>query len=351
MRIPNEHIAIRQATERLSELLGGLYDSASYEEQVGGLQLDAVVSAAPYTFALEWKRSGNIAQVNLGLYHLKRVIEESGCSLIPLLAVPYMGEAAREYCEELDVAWLDLSGNAGIFAPGLHIRERGHRNRFLSPGRIASAFGPRGSRVARWLLINSNKVFLQREIAFYTGLDQGYVSRVVRRMLDNGLVSRRRDGIYVCDPDLLLDSWFEEYRFNRNDILRGHIPVLSGARLARQVAGVLDDLDIQYAMTGLAAAWLYTRYASFRLLTVYLEKFPSDRLLETIEFRDEARGANTWLVTPNDMGVFDGAEFVDGARCVHPVQAYLDLKGHPERSIEAAEELRGQLLTWGEDDF
>jgi len=32
---------------------------------------------------------------------------------------------------------------------------------------------------------------------------------------------------------------------------------------------------------------------------------------------------------------------------VHPIQAYLDLKGHPERAKEASEELRKQLLTWG----
>jgi hypothetical protein len=47
---------------------------------------------------------------------------------------------------------------------------------------------------------------------------------------------------------------------------------------------------------------------------------------------------------PNDEGVFDGAKFVDGIRCVHPVQAYLDLKDHPERSTEAAAELRRKIL-------
>ncbi len=288
--------------------------------------------------------------MRLAVQQLKVMSEESSCSLIPLLAVPYMGDAGRDYCEESGVSWLDLSGNAGIFAPGLHIRERGHANRFLRPGRVESAYGPKGSRVARWLLVHPYKVFRQREIALHTGLDQGYVSRVVRKLVDSGLVSRHTKGVSVRDPDLLLDSWIEEYRFDRHDLFRGHIPALSGARLAREVAGLLNDMDIQYAMTGLAAAWFHTRYAGFRLLTVYLDDFPPGELLGTLGFRDEARGANTWLVTPNDMGVFQDADFVDGARCVHPVQTYLDLKGHPERSVEAAEELRGQLLTWREND-
>jgi hypothetical protein len=30
---------------------------------------------------------------------------------------------------------------------------------------------------------------------------------------------------------------------------------------------------------------------------------------------------------------------------VHPVQAYVDLKAHPERATEAAELLRSELLT------
>ncbi|MDE0142863.1 MAG: hypothetical protein OXI80_15175 [Caldilineaceae bacterium] len=60
------------------------------------------------------------------------------------------------------------------------------------------------------------------------------------------------------------------------------------------------------------------------------------------------RGANVWLVVPNDAGVFDGAEFVEGIRCVHPVQAYVDLKGYPERTAEAGEALRRRLFVKGE---
>jgi len=52
---------------------------------------------------------------------------------------------------------------------------------------------------------------------------------------------------------------------------------------------------------------------------------------------------------PNDAGVFHGAEERDGLRCVHPVQAYLDLKEHPERAPEAAERLRAEFMNWERD--
>ncbi len=103
---------------------------------------------------------------------------------------------------------------------------------------------------------------------------------------------------------------------------------------------------MDYAASGLGAAWLITRFAGFRLVTAYLREQPPVALLEGLSFREEARGANVWLVIPNDEGVFHGASEQDGVRCVHPVQVYLDLGAHPERAAEAATELRERYVSW-----
>ena len=99
-------------------------------------------------------------------------------------------------------------------------------------------------------------------------------------------------------------------------------------------------------MTGLGAAWLFTHFAAFRLSTVYLTSVPSRSLLKEIEFSDEPKGANLWIVVPDDEGVFLGTEEQAGIRCVSPVQTYLDLKNQPERANDAAIELRRKLLGW-----
>jgi hypothetical protein len=52
-------------------------------------------------------------------------------------------------------------------------------------------------------------------------------------------------------------------------------------------------------------------------------------------FHEGARGRNTWLVVPEDAGVFAGVEERGGIRCMSPVQTYLDTKGQPERGDEA----------------
>ena len=76
---------------------------------------------------------------------------------------------------------------------------------------------------------------------------------------------------------------------------------------------------------------------------------PSGELFDQLHFRADERGANTWLVVPNDEGVFLASTDRDGVLCVHPVQVYLDLKGQPERASKAASMIRQQYLNWRQD--
>ena len=114
------------------------------------------------------------------------------------------------------------------------------------------------------------------------------------------------------------------------------------------VGATLNAKKLDYAATGLAGAWLMTKFAAFRLVTIFVPEEPSENLLKAIGFRREERGANLWFTVPNDEAVFTGTSDVDGVQCVHPIQAYLDLNSQPERSAEAAQELRKRRLQWGQ---
>ena len=108
-----------------------------------------------------------------------------------------MGEAAQDLCAQANLAWLDLSGNARIIVPGIFYQNLGHPNQYRRPGRPESAFGPKGSRVARRLLLEPSRTVRQREIASRAGLSEGHVSRVVRKLVGAGLIERDEDGIFV----------------------------------------------------------------------------------------------------------------------------------------------------------
>ena len=144
----------------------------------------------------------------------------------------------------------------------------------------------------------------------------------------------------------MLDAWAEVYAFEKHTVLRGHITSRTSEELLVSLGRALDRVDVRYAATGLAAAWLHTEFAGFRLVTLFVEHYLDDVLLHELGFREEPRGANVWLVIPNDEGVFDGSAKKQNVSCVHPVQAYLDLLAQPERAKDAAAELRSRMLQW-----
>jgi hypothetical protein len=310
----------------------------------------AVSLAGPHTFHVAWRVSGAAGPVAAAI---EEVLARSADAkqVVPLVAVPFMGPAGRERCTDAGVSWLDLSGNARIVAPGLHVLVEGQPNRYRTRGRPSSAFAPKSSRLARWLLMHPGKSWSQREIAEATGLDEGYTSKVARKLVDEGLVDRDVAGtIAPRDPDLLLDAWREAYDFEKHHLIQGHVAARDGEASLRQLARALKKQSLAWAATGLAGAWLLDRFAAFRITTLYLAEEPPADLLEALAFREEERGANVWLVVPNDEGVFLGASSPGGIRCAHPVQVYLDLLAHPERAGEAAEHLRETHMTWRSDD-
>ncbi len=308
------------------------------------------ISAGGLNFVVEWVGSptgGPVAAAADRALQRRRVL---GKAAVPLVAVPFMGEAGRRACEAAGVAWLDLSGNARIVAPRLRIIVAGQPNRFRSPGRPASLFAPKSARVSRWLLAHPGQTFTQREIARSTGMTEGYVSRVAGRLERDGYVTREPSGaLRTPNPATLLDAWLEAYQFSKHTFIHGHLAARSGDALARFVSDTLVAENIVHAATGLAAAWQMTHFVAFRMATIYVAVEPSAEVKGRLGFREEVRGANLRFVVPNDAGVFQGAREREGVRCVHPVQAYLDLKGQPERAADAAERLRVEIMKWAPD--
>ena len=176
----------------------------------------------------------------------------------PLIVVPYMGQIGRQLCDKSGMSWLDLSGNAKIVAPGLRIWIEGRPNKFGERGRPPNVFASKSSRIARQLLLQPQRFQSQAELARETGLGDGYVSKIVRRLEQEHYVDVNEVGaIRPSNPNLLLDAWQSAYDFNRHQIIKGHVPARSGDELLVEVAKQFDHENLSYAATGLSAAWLY----------------------------------------------------------------------------------------------
>jgi hypothetical protein len=340
--------ALRQAEALLKEWLDG---NARFERsRTTGPDdgVDLVVRLGRTALVVQVKLASDSRSIASSIEHARRVAPRFGKEAVPIVVVPFMGELGQRLSAQWGVSWFDLSGNARVLAPGLRIHIEGKPNRFKRVGRPSTVFAPRSSRITRQLLIEADRSFQQRELSRLTGLNEGFTSRIVRKLEADELILRDKSGaVRARDPGLLLDAWQEAYDFGKHHVIRGHVASRSSEQGQARLIEVLKKKKLRCAATGLGAAWLLTKFAAFRLVTVFVNEEPDDRLLEAAGFRAEERGANTWIVVPNDLGVFAGAAERDGIPCVHPVQAYVDLKAHPERANEAAQELRKQLLSWG----
>jgi hypothetical protein len=355
MLIPSED----QIVQRLSELLAGTIEHDVSQMPLSQSKPGAVrVRAGSHCFVVEPKTSSAAAPVAGAIAQLRKYPLSSE-GLIPVVAVPYMGDVGRNLCESAGVSWIDLSGNAHLNAPGLLVHIEGRPNLFKVRGRPSDVFAPMSSRITRSLLANYASSWSVRGLASRTKMDPGFTSRILSRLKEQGLVTlhTRSDSVGALrNPGLLLNAWRDEYKFLRHDVLEGHVPARSGDELLRDLDKSLTKARIEHAATGLGAAWAFTHFATFRLVTFYVRERP-DTFLSDVGFRADPRGANVWLVVPNDAGVFQEMHpprWYDPAAtgelsdlmCVHPVQIYVDLKDHPERAAEAAAELRSRILGW-----
>jgi len=327
------------------------------------LSPDLVVDAAGIRFVVETKASGAAAPVAAGLRVLKayrsafEAPDRRARRSVPLLVVPFMGEVGRELCTEAGISWLDLAGNARIAAPGLRVRVEGRPNVDARRTSLVNPFAPRAARVPRRLLLAPERAWTQHALAKETGLDKGFVSKVVGALVSQELLALEREKagvgaprtLRVVDPDALLDAWREVYAFDKHDVHRGLVAARSGPELLERLAARFGESDRpagRYAATGLAAASRLAPYADFRTVTFYCEELPSASVLADLGFQDGVRGGNVWLAVPSDMGVFDGTATAGGVPCVSAIQTYLDLFAHPERARDAAVEVRAQCLSW-----
>jgi len=253
-----------------------------------------------------------------------------------LVIAPYLSPAVRERLQEAGLAFVDLTGNIRVelSRPGLFISSRGadvDPNRKARPSR--SLRGAKAGRIVR-ALVDFKEPRRVRELARQANVDPGYVSRVLALLDREALIDRQGRGrIAKVDWPRLLRRWAEEAPLES----RGTQATCLEPRGIAVLLSKLEQLDIQYAITGTLAASKVAPLTPPRLAMIYVENL--ERAMTDLGLRAAESGANVLLVEPGDTVVFTGAITEDGLSRVALSQAVVDLLTSPGRGPAEAEEL------------
>lgn len=331
-------LLLQEVLSNLTQLDVSVFDPS--QEHHGPCEWDFHAQVGDNLFLIKYKSRASSEAVGAALQHFEFCKNHDLSEADVLLAVPYMGDVGKKMCARARVNWLDLSGNASLRAPGLHVNVSGQSNRFPKRGRPPNLFAPKAARLVRSMLLHPSRSWEQQDLVSETDLSKGYVSKLLRRLIRAGFVDQDAGLHRVLDRNRLLDAWREAYDFHDHAIRRAVIPTRTPQMLTERLVADLVSEGISTAVTGMGAAWFYARFAAYRLATVYVSRMPSTDQFERMGARLVDSGENVWIVQPNDEGVFTGSQSEEGITYVGALQAYLDLKGHFERAEEAAEALR-----------
>lgn len=339
-----ENIAVAAARQILERYAGRTIRQQQPGPDGGA---DAILSLDGQQFVVEVKSNARSDSVARAISQLRHVLNAYP-SGEPLLVVPFMGEAGATVCKREGINWIDLNGNASVNTDRFCIYVRGCREQgdTFRGETGTNPFSKVASRIAHAFLLEPRRKWRRSELESFTGLDKGYVSKIItvlseRRYVEEISVGRSRT-LRVIDPVVLLDAWRERYKMKRPQFW-GLLATHNGSETTRRSARSLKDAAVDYAIGGLGAAAHYTHFGMFRRVDVYLNGAPPVALMSELNIGTTERGRN--IAFHDDFANASlGRTLDDGIHFVSPILTYLNLSSLPERSEEASNEMRRYLI-------
>lgn len=317
--------------------------------------LDAVVADREIIFVIEVRGDVYPRDAREIVWQLKRYLRELDSSnrrYVPMIIARSVSEGAREFLQEEQIAYHDLSGSLFLSVDETFVLlERPKPKR--AKRRAMNVFKGTRAQVLHALFDRPGEWVSASEIAEDAGVSPATVSETFKdlerrewlEVKGEGPAKRRR----LIRPDVLLDTWRDSILASRaSKRARYYVPRMKPEDMAHEIksGNYYDDFDLEF--TGQFAAQFYTPYLSnVSDLTVRtFGKRTHDWLVTTLDAREVSEGANLVLIdakpNKNRHRMHDEIERLMAS----PLQVYLDLLEDRGRSKEMAEHLRLQKLVW-----
>jgi hypothetical protein len=294
------------------------------------------------TVIVEEKQSVSPRSVLSQLSPRIKTARSMGAHLPLLVIAPWLSERTQELLTKEDINYLDLTGNAllRIDNPPFFLQTTGARRNPSPPERAGAKLrGAKASRVIR-LLLDVRPPYGVLEITEATGLNRGYVSRLLEALYREGLIEREPRGpVESVDVPALVRRWVESYDTFQTNAAEGFIVAAGLERLLTALAAD-PGLGTRAVITGSFAANRLAPIASPALLLLY---YDSPQLLAAdLDLLPAEEGANVMILKPFDPVVFDRTRIEEGLRYAAPSQIAVDCLGGNGRMPAEGE----ALLEW-----
>lgn len=356
LKRPNSVNIEKRAVAALREALGDAPElkvlGVQTSEELGDNSIDLIFrvdfNGQQHLLVAKVKSSGQPRHVQNALLQLKRYVEKEKDQVTPIFIAPYLSEDARALCIDHEVGYLDLEGNARIVFPGFFMSRSVAGKPPAERRELRSLFKPKSASVLRTMLRDPAKKWRVADLANASLVSVGHVSNVRNSLLDRGWAEVSDEGVFLSNPDGLLDAWREDYLPPAGERRAFYTTLHGGAfeEALRQGGGALalDGLAVLASFS--AANWL-APYARTGTHHFYADEEGLSRLRQLLNLSTAARGENVVVTVLDDLAVInDSVEATGGIYCTSPVQTYLDLYVSGERGREAAEHLRRERLQW-----
>lgn len=257
-----------------------------------------------------------------------------------IIFAPFISQQSAQICEENNLGYADLAGNARISFDNVYIETRAAGNPFRERKEIKSLFAPKACRVLKVLLQGPLRPWKTIELASESNVSTGWVSAVRQQLIGREWAVSASEGVRVSNPNAVLEAWtaVDQWRA-RTDVQEYSLLLTDPSEIAKSISDFLGDR--RHAFTQWFAGWLRHPYTIPPVVTAYVNDFPDQKTIEArLLARRVEEGGRLWLIRPSDPGVFLRSQLVHGFSLVSDIQIYLDLLAAGRRGDEQATELR-----------
>ncbi|MFH1371033.1 MAG: type IV toxin-antitoxin system AbiEi family antitoxin [Planctomycetota bacterium] len=267
---------------------------------------------------------------------------------VPIVIVPYMGKQQAKILQREGVSWIDLCGNMLIrISNKIYIERTGKKNTFPDTAPIKKIFEGISSLVSRALLLNKGSFRSLYEVVDFIierggNITLSTVSKVLRSLEEELLVTKTEAGVFVTNREKLLENLVEGYvsytKRNKNKTYTFDID--------ESQINILYFSEVDFVLCGFYAAKLKGLVTTDRI-TIYVKSVNEVRKVferSRVKFNPNTEFGQLDLIEPKNPCVWFNLQEKLDRNIVDDIELYLELMVDTPRGPKIAEALKEQIL-------